>query len=174
MCSTKKSRSNAAETWKPVVGFEGYYEVSDRGRVRSVDRLVNRRGGTKSLRRGRMLKLSSYSNGYLKVSLAKEGKQTYHLVHRLVASAFIPNPNNYPCVNHIDENKKNNKAVNLEWCTHSYNHLYSLASCARCCPCINLTTGKRYVSFTEASRDTGIDKDAIRRSCNRGLSWSRL
>ena len=99
--------------WKDVVGLEKWFEVSNKGRVRSKDRLVNSRWGSciKKPVEGKILSQRKLYNGYycvhLRVAEIKYNK-TSNLVHRLVAQAFIPNPNNLPQVNHIDENKKNN------------------------------------------------------------------
>lgn len=105
------------EVWKPVVGFEGTYEVSNCGQVRSLPK-----GRTK----GRILKPYLNRYGYHVVTLRKEsGGKNYCLkVHRIVANAFIENPNNYPYINHKDENKTNNFADNLEWCSPYYNVHY--------------------------------------------------
>ena len=108
------------EYWKPILNYEGLYEVSNWGRVRSLDRWCSHRRG-KQLKKGRILKLCTNKGGYLYVYLWKNGKGKYFLVHRLVAEAFIPNPDNLPQVNHKDENKLNNNAENLEWCSAKYN-----------------------------------------------------
>lgn len=106
------------ENWKPVVGYEGLYEVSDLGRVKSLN--WRNRGFE------RCLYLKPHNKGYLQVELAKDGAKKMYTVHRLVATAFVENPNGYPLINHKDENKLNNKAENLEWCTSSYNARYSI------------------------------------------------
>ena len=105
------------EVWKSVVGFEDSYEVSNYGRVRSLPR-----GRTK----GQILKPYLNRYGYHVISIRKEsGGKTYCLkVHRIVASAFIENPDNLPYINHKDENKINNAVDNLEWCTPYYNTHY--------------------------------------------------
>ena len=98
------------EIWCPIKGYEGLYEVSDQGRVRSL------KSGKE-----RILKPGSDKYGYLMVCLCKNGEKKNLLVHRLVAQAFIPNPDNLPQVNHKDENKTNNYVHNLEWCSSKYN-----------------------------------------------------
>ena len=101
------------EIWKPVPGYEGLYEVSDQGNVRSLN--YRKTGKTFVMSPGVDKK------GYKRVSLVKDKKHTTFQVHRLVASAFIPNPGNLPQVNHKDKNTGNNCVDNLEWCTNSYN-----------------------------------------------------
>ena len=112
---------------KPVPGYEGYYEVDNLGRVFSVDRIIqvndNGRIYDKPIH-GAMLKQTNHSRGYKTVALTKYGKTKQEYVHRIVASAFIPNPDNLPAVNHKDEDKTNNFVDNLEWCTVSYNNTY--------------------------------------------------
>ena len=105
------------EVWKPIVGFEGIYEVSNYGRIKSLPRLWTK---------GKILKPYLNRYGYHVVSLRKEAKwKTYCLkVHRVVAQAFIDNPHNYPYINHKDEVKTNNVVENLEWCTPHYNLHY--------------------------------------------------
>lgn len=104
------------ELWKPVVGYEGIYEVSNLGSVASLN--YKRTGERK------ILKLSKTKKGYLYLVLRKDGCPKHHRVHRLVAAAFVPNKNGGQHVNHINENKMDNRAENLEWCTNEYNHRY--------------------------------------------------
>lgn len=111
---------NQEEIWKDVVGYEGLYQVSNMGRVRSL--------GHDKWHKGRIIK--SHFDGkkhYKFVSLHKKGKSKRFNIHRLVAIAFVPNPNNYPQVNHKNEIKTDNRATNLEWCTAQYNINYGSA-----------------------------------------------
>ena len=116
---------NMKEIWKDVKGYEGLYQVSNLGNVKSLDRRVKcgLRNNSIVTKKGK-IKEQKISNKYLIVSLCDGKTQKSKTVHRLVAEAFIPNPNNYPCVNHKDENKFNNCVDNLEWCTHKYNNNY--------------------------------------------------
>lgn len=109
------------EKWLPIRGFEGLYEVSNLGNIRSLDRSVKRNGKTLKFLRGKILKKQKYSNGYLFVSLSVEGKVKGFSVSRLVATHFIENPNNLPEVNHINEDKNDNRCENLEWISHKDN-----------------------------------------------------
>lgn len=105
------------ENWKDIKGYEGIYQVSDKGRIKSLN--WNKTGKKK------LLKIHvSKKHGYSEVHLSKEGKDEVPRVHRLVAQAFIPNPDNLPQVNHKDEDKTNNNVDNLEWCTAKYNTNY--------------------------------------------------
>lgn len=106
------------ETWKDIQGYEGLYQISDLGRVRSLNRKVKRSGKTMTLQ-GVVLKPQKSSNGYLFVALSKGGETKQLLIHRLVANAFMPNGAGE--VNHIDEDKTNNTLSNLEWLSHKAN-----------------------------------------------------
>lgn len=112
------------EEWKPIEGYEGLYEVSNLGRVRSVARVVKGKGDCQRELKSRLLAPKNITNGYQQVTLSKDGKPTIRLLHRLVAVAFVPNPDNLNIVNHKDENPANNRADNLEWCTQLYNVNY--------------------------------------------------
>jgi len=114
------------EVWKDIEGYEGMYQVSNFGSVRSLDRLYESkiRNNNYIVRRGINLKSTPDKDGYLKINLSKNRTRKYHFVHRLVALVFIPNPNSFPIINHKDGNKTNNFANNLEWCTYKYNSNY--------------------------------------------------
>lgn len=109
------------EKWKPIKGFEGYYEVSSLGRIRSKDRIVKTRH-SQFMYKGRVLlaRYNEHAKGTY-VSLSVKSNIQRFFVHRLVAIAFIPNPENKPHVNHLDADRSNNKVSNLEWCTASEN-----------------------------------------------------
>lgn len=102
--------------WKPVVGYEGLYEVSNTGLVKSLNKY----------KKPRLLKLTKRTDGYLGVVLCRDKTQRTFTVHRLVANAFLPNPDDLEMINHKDENKTNNHVNNLEWCTRAYNQVYSM------------------------------------------------
>ena len=108
------------EVWKDVAGYEGFYQVSNKGNVYSIGR-INSRGNRCG---GRTLKPGCNNHGYLTVGLCKNGKSKTKNVHRLVAETFIPNPKGFLEINHKDENKSNNEPSNLEWCTREYNVNY--------------------------------------------------
>ena len=112
------------ENWKDILGYEGLYQVSDYGRVRTVARDIIRSNGERLHIKERIRKIYIRPDGYAEVHLRKEGKGNSIKVHRLVAEAFIPNPNNLPMVNHKDETPSNNKVDNLEWCDREYNVNY--------------------------------------------------
>lgn len=105
------------EVWKDIEGYEGRYQVSNLGRVKSLKRKVPNGENSFRIIKEKILKTSKKSNEYIKVNLS--GKS--YRVHRLVATAFIENPNNYDEINHINGDKRDNRVKNLEWCTREYN-----------------------------------------------------
>ena len=111
------------EQWKEIIGHREIYEISTLGNIRTKDR-IGARGHHVN---GHYLSLHDNSNGYLRCDMNIDGAPKSYLVHRLVANAFIPNPENKPFVNHIDGNKHNNSANNLEWCTKSENEKHAWA-----------------------------------------------
>lgn len=122
------STTPAVETWRPVVGWEDLYEISDHGQVRSVecDTIRYKKGKpTTYHKRQQLRKQKRAANGYMLVCLHRDSTEKTCLVHRLVAEAFIPNPDNLPEVNHKDTCKSNNNIENLEWCDRLYNVNYA-------------------------------------------------
>lgn len=111
------------EKWMPIKSYEGWYEVSDLGRVRSVDRVVRYKDGRTYEYSSKLIKHKADKRGYPYVGLNKAGKKTAKRVHRLVAETFLPVRDKSLEVNHIDGNKNNNKLSNLEWVTSSENTL---------------------------------------------------
>lgn len=126
--SLQKVESLPNEIWKDIRGFEGYYQISTFGRVKSLSRAGLINNGTNT-RKEVLITPHDKGDGYMIVMLGAKpinAKTKMFLVHRLVAEAFIPNPEQHPCVNHKDEIKSNNHVDNLEWCTYRYNVNYSL------------------------------------------------
>lgn len=112
------------EIWKDIEGYENLYQVSNLGNVRSLERIVEakRKGNVYTLiKKGHLLVPTKRNHNYLGVYLYNKDGAKVMSVHRLVANAFIPNPNNYSEVNHINENKQDNRVSNLEWCSHKQN-----------------------------------------------------
>lgn len=114
------------EIWKDIDGWEGFYQISNLGRVKSCRRYIRKRGRL-CLVNEKFLKMRQSKDGYYRVFLRNSGNDEQYLVHRLVAKAFIPNPDDLPCVNHKDESRTNNCVDNLEWCTNEYNLHYGTA-----------------------------------------------
>ena len=113
------------EVWKDIEGYEGLYQVSTCGNIKSLAKPRKNGNGRSYIQKEKLLKQSFTSTGYKKVELYKDGKRKSFKVHRLVAIAFIPNPDNKPEVNHIDGNKINNNIDNLEWVTSSENSIHA-------------------------------------------------
>lgn len=180
------------EIWKDIGGYEGLYQVSNLGRVRSLDRMVGDRWGGKRLYKGKIMKTPLNSDGYCCVDLCKENKRKTYRVNRLVAIAFIKNddPINKIFVNHKDEDRANNYANNLEWCTPEYNSNYGTKTQriieSEWWNKNNRNMGKKVVlksnsklilfpSLMEASRKTGITRGTIKyRLGKTGSGWFYL
>ena len=186
------------ENWKDIPDWEGLYQVSNLGRVRSLDRFVEvnvfgKRKG-KQIKKGKVLNLVLHNGAgkhpeYM-VCLAKNGKCKNMYVHRLVAMAFIPNPNGLPEVNHKDENSLNNVVSNLEWCDRTYNYYYgtrvervikSNRKSRQCKPVIQYTVQGEYIrewpSVHEIERELGFSQGSISYCCkfngnqSHGYKW---
>ena len=112
------------EIWKDIQGYEGVYQISNLGEIKSLERMIVTNDNITKKIKEKILKPCLRKNGYYGIVLKKDDKSKYYAIHRLVAQHFIPNPNNLPQVNHKDENKINNCVENLEWCTSQYNINY--------------------------------------------------
>lgn len=171
------------EIWKDIAGFDGVYQISNLGRVKSLDRVISieykDRAGTRKIK-GKLRKPIKDKDGYLVIGL---GKGNYK-IHRLVAMAFIPNTNNYPQINHIDGNKRNNAATNLEWCTNAenQNHAFKIGlKKTKKFAKVDLTSGKIiriYHSLKDVANDIEkLDPSTLVKVCNGkrnehcGYSW---
>ena len=180
--------------WKYITGYEGYYEVSNSGEVRSLDRIVyDRKQGSKHLQ-GCIMKQTESKNkkrnedqGYFVVNLRKNNTSKITLVHRLVAEAFIPNPENLPTINHKDGNKHNNDVSNLEWSSYSYNNIHALQHSLRqprgykvLQVDLDGNIIQEFKSISEASRVTGIGRGVISQCANErihtagGYIWKKI
>lgn len=153
------------EIWKTIQGYEGLYEVSNLGNVRSLDRAVKQSNGSIGHYKGRVLKGEQDKKGYRRVRLSKNNITQKFQVHRLVALAFIPNLENKQFVNHIDESTDNNNVDNLEWCTGHENMRHGtiqkrLAE-AKKKKIICITDGKKFNSINEAAEYYGIGRRLI-------------
>lgn len=158
------------EIWKDIENYDGLYQISNTGRIKSL-----RKTSVSKDKKWHIMKPFA-TRGYFYIKLRDlNGRDKSFPVHRLVASAFLPNPNGYKEVNHKDENKQNNSVENLEWCTRAYNMAYGSArvrqgvSCGR--PVYQMTpSGIRiaiYASSEIAGKINGIDSSSIHKCCNR-------
>jgi hypothetical protein len=147
------------EIWKPVLGYEDYYEVSTYGNVRSVNRIIINSNGIKFNYKSRKLKPASNKDGYLQVGLSKNCKTNSYCIHQLEAIAFIPNPENKPTVNHKDGIKINNYIDNLEWATKSEQTIHALKHNLRIMP--NAWIGKFGSKHGASKKVSQYTKDNI-------------
>lgn len=165
------------EEWRDVENYKGYYQVSNTGKVKSLN--YNHTG------KERILKAHDNGKGYLQVQLCKDGKKENYYLHVLVAVAFIPNPDNLPQVNHKDEDKTNNCVENLEYCSRLYNANYGTRNkrvaekLSKPIFSIDKESGeiREFPSTMEAERQTGIDQRRIndclkgRKKSAKGFYW---
>lgn len=167
-----------AECWRWVPGFEGIAQVSTRGRVRSVDRWVTYADGRKRFYKGKILTPKRNHDGYLRVGLHRDGKLHSFMVHRLVAMAWLDNPDGKPEVNHLDEQKDNPDVFNLSWVSREANMAWGTgrkrqaASQSKPVLAIDPETGvvvKEFSSTMEAQRN-GFSSSVISRCC-RGIKY---
>lgn len=175
------------EEWRDIPTLNGRYQVSNFGRVRSVNHLVVRPQGN-YMAKGRLIKGKlNRKTGYISLCYWVAGEREYIYVHRAVALAFLPNPNNLPFVNHKDENPQNNHVDNLEWCTHEYNCNYGTSKSRmidkmRKYAVYQCTLEGRvialFASINEAARFMGVNSSLISRACRgqsesvKGFRWS--
>ena len=168
------------ETWKPVPGFEGRYEVSDAGRVASVPFMQRHvlRNGKEAFRltKRRVLAQQSINSGYLIVHLHLNNVRKACTVHRLVARAFLGEPpNGTEDVNHEDTNKQNNRLTNLEWLARTPNHIHAVyhGLNTAAVPCTDPVTGEAFPSLKEASRRTGLGEKYVRNNFERNETYGQ-
>lgn len=177
------------EIWKDIEGYEGLYQVSNMGRIKSLERYKENHGKLQKVEE-KIKTINIKNSGYQFVQLYKNNKYKNLMVHRLVAQAFIPNVNNKPQINHIDGNKLNNNVTNLEYCTNSENNKHAwntgLKQCTEKLKEATRKTNKEYKSKPinqldlqgnyiktwlnahEASRQLGIDRSTISQCCTGG------
>lgn len=176
------------EIWRDIPGYEGLYQVSNLGRIKTLERIYfcgNHHSAR--IQREKLLKTTSVG-GYKRVLITKNNKRKGYLVHRLVAIVFIPNPDNLPQINHKNEIKTDNRVENLEWCTAQYNNRYGNrrkkmilknTNGKKSTPVICLETNIIYPSQSQVQRETGIPQSYISACCARkgktkGLSFRML
>lgn len=160
------------EVWKDIPGYEGYYQASTLGRIRSVDRIYFNQGIKRMYKKKGVMRKAQkniHRYGYYELILKKGNSAIRHKLHRLIAMTFIPNPNNYPQVNHIDGNKANNTVENLEWCTANYNINHALRTGLankeyRMCRIQCIDTGEMFKSVVHASKELHCDRKGIFKS----------
>lgn len=180
------------ERWKDIVGYEGFYQISNKGRVRSLDRYVpivrSRSIFYIQFVKGRTLKLQTDHYGYLVANLRRNGRKKENKIHRLIAIAFIPNPHNKPVINHKDGTKTNNSIRNLEWCTQADNLRHAIRT-----GLITKNYGNRNytklsksdvlkidrllkttgLTYMQIATKYGVSKSAIS-SISLGMTWSKV
>lgn len=158
---------NDSEEWRDIPGYEGLYQASSFGRIRSVPHQIkaNKDGGTRYTCAS-IKKSAQGWHGYMWVSLCKDGKSKTHSIHKLVATTFIKNPDNLPAINHIDAEKTNNHIANLEWVSVKENQLHASQMGLLGKPVICIETGTYFLNSRHAERQLGICSRNIRSACS--------
>ena len=147
------------EVWKDIEGFEGFYQISNLGRIKSIAVRRSLWGKIHIINRERLMTPYDNGNGYLMISLTANKKRTPIAIHRLVASAFLEKPEGHDVVNHKDYDTHNNSADNLEWCTQKYNTNYSSSRMAKPkTKCRSTSTGEKYICFHQGKYRVQINK----------------
>ena len=157
------------EIWKDIKAYEGLYQVSNLGRVKSLSKQIIRKNGRKQTFKEKILNQGLSKNGYLSVSLFKKGHGKTYTIHRLVAEAFIKNKNNYKCINHKNENKLDNNVDNLEWCSYKYNNQYNDKMKHRRINVLQFTKENNFIKkwngITNIEKELGINRNNITSVC---------
>lgn len=168
--------------YKEIKGFENLYKISESGKIIRLPKEVNsaRSSTGKRLLKEKVLMPQTNKDGYYYTQLVNiKGERKHFFIHQLVAKTFLENPNNYPVINHKDENKINNHYTNLQWCTVKYNNLYNnrqekinkkLQNVSTCKPVLQYDKNNNLInefkSINEACRETGFNKSPISMCCN--------
>lgn len=172
------------EVWKDIPGFEESYQVSNLGRVRSKPRIIKRKNYSDLNLHGKIISQHLYYGNStiprVRVNLCKNSKNKVYSVHRLVAIAFIPNPNNLPQVNHKDENPLNNNVDNLEWCDNLYNHNYGTRNERQAQKLYKRVKSytksgmflKEFDSIKQAAEFYSLDPSAITKVCKKKFKYT--
>lgn len=163
---------NSNEIWRDVVGYEDTHQVSNLGRVRVKERVINTSTGKRKYK-SKLLSIQTSVEGYKFVILIVNNNRKTAYIHRLIAEAFIPNPDNLPCVNHKDEDKSNNSIENLEWCTVAYNNTYGTrlerVSKTRSKAIIQYSLDDKFIRIWDSTREAAKFIGCCRENINRCL-----
>ena len=164
--------------WKDIPGYEGFYQASECGQIRSLSRFSNAKNNSKKFFEGKVL-VPTKKSGYLRLNLSVDGIAVRFSVHRLIAKTFLSNTENHNSINHKDGNKLNNHYTNLEWCSVAHNNLHAYRVCGKVNPMQGrkgkfnpnskpvfcLTTSERFDSATEAAEKYNVFATTIAKIC---------